>query len=574
MSRIIYKPEYANSWSLIIGINKYQYCNPLEYARDDAEAITQLMTDKFNFPKENIISLFDEMATKSAIMSSYMRFANDDIKSDDKLLVFFAGHGYTRSGIRSDIGYLMPVDGNIDDLSSLIRWDDLTKNSELINAKHIFYIMDACFSGLAITRALQPGSMRFLRDMLQRYSRQVLTAGKADEFVADSGGPVPKHSIFTGHLIEALEGKARSNDGIITANGIMSYVYEKVSKDIYSKQTPHFGFFDGDGDFIFDAPILRTLEYNGTIDEDILVEIPLIDDNIENNSIILDKVEQYISDESGRIKLDSLVIKEVKKTLSLTSKEQFPLQIPSVTIDTAVRRMKQYEDAINNLYEIVIPLAHWGNSTHLPIMQKIITRMTDSITMEGGNTLLLALRWYPLLMLIYAGGIAAIAGDNYKQLSTLFTSKIESNGKYKEIIIPIVQARNEYIDVFKSISGYERYYTPQSEYILKYFQPLFDDTLFLGKSYERLFDRFESFFALVYAHLTVDNYHFWGPPGRFIWKYKRYKETSAMKEIMDEANIKKDDWPPLRSGLFEGSYDVFYDIANRYIKLINGFNWD
>jgi hypothetical protein len=45
--------------------------------------------------------------------------------------------------------------------------------------------------------------MRFLRDMLQRFSRQVLTAGKADETVADENGPRPGHSIFTSHLLEA-----------------------------------------------------------------------------------------------------------------------------------------------------------------------------------------------------------------------------------------------------------------------------------------------------------------------------------------------------------------------------------
>jgi hypothetical protein len=36
--------------------------------------------------------------------------------------------------------------------------------------------------------------------------------------------------------------------------GVMAYVHEKVGKDPSSNQTPHFGFIDGDGDFIFSMP--------------------------------------------------------------------------------------------------------------------------------------------------------------------------------------------------------------------------------------------------------------------------------------------------------------------------------
>jgi len=38
--------------------------------------------------------------------------------------------------------------------------------------------MDACYGGLAITRSLSAGSMRFLKDMLQRYSRPSINRGE------------------------------------------------------------------------------------------------------------------------------------------------------------------------------------------------------------------------------------------------------------------------------------------------------------------------------------------------------------------------------------------------------------
>jgi uncharacterized caspase-like protein len=71
----------------------------------------------------------------------------------------------------------------------------------------MLFLMDACYGGLAITRTtIPPGSMRFLKDMLQRFSRQVLTAGKANEVVSDSGGTRPGHSIFTSYLLDGMDG--------------------------------------------------------------------------------------------------------------------------------------------------------------------------------------------------------------------------------------------------------------------------------------------------------------------------------------------------------------------------------
>jgi len=253
-----YNHFYGKSWALIIGINDYKKVSPLGYARQDAEAFADILESNCGFPRENITILVDQDASRDRIRTSFLRYAEDAISRDDRLLVFFAGHGYTRPGMRGDVGYLVPVDGDPKDLATLIRWNELTGDAELVAAKHLLFVMDACYGGLAVNRT-SSGSTRFLKDMLKRYSRQVLTAGKADEAVADLGGPRPGHSIFTGHLLDAITGKAANKDGIISANAVMAYVYEHVAKDPHSKQTPHYGFLDGDGDFIFTAPNLLAL---------------------------------------------------------------------------------------------------------------------------------------------------------------------------------------------------------------------------------------------------------------------------------------------------------------------------
>ena len=220
--RYFLKEKYTNSRALIIGINKYKNVSPLSYAVNDAMEIKDLLINEFNFPEENIAFLINEEVSKDNILKSFARLTKDDIELDERIFIFYAGHGETRSGIYGEVGFLVPHDSVIEDLSTFIRWDELTKNSELIRTKHILFIMDACYGGLALTRGIGPGSTRFLNDMMLRYSRQVLTAGKADETVADSGGPLPNHSVFTGHLIEGLKGKAVTEIEVLTAIVLMT----------------------------------------------------------------------------------------------------------------------------------------------------------------------------------------------------------------------------------------------------------------------------------------------------------------------------------------------------------------
>jgi hypothetical protein len=247
-----YKPSYDQSWALIIGINKYRHVSPLEIARADAESVRDALVGRLQFPAKNVELLLDTKASRARIMEKFLGY--ESLNSDDRLIVFFAGHGTTVQTQKGAVGYLIPVDGDPKDKSTLIRWDDLTRNADIIPAKHVLFIMDACYSGLAIQRSSSAGERRFVTDMLQRRSRQVITAGKADETVADGGGPAGNNSIFTGYLLQGLEGEAAGDGGVITAANLMSYTYNKVARDSRSHQTPHFGHIDGDGDFILWMP--------------------------------------------------------------------------------------------------------------------------------------------------------------------------------------------------------------------------------------------------------------------------------------------------------------------------------
>jgi len=579
MDSEIYTAQYSASRALVVGINNYQHASPLGYAIHDAEEISQTLVDEFSFDKKSITLLTDADATRAQIIDSFLSYVNET-EADDRVFFFFAGHGHTFSGHRGEVGYLVPYDGDTHSLSTLIRWDELTRNAELIPAKHILFVMDACYGGLAITRSLAPGSMRFLKDMLLRYSRQVLTAGKANEVVADTGGPLPDHSIFTGHIIEALRGKAASEEGIITANGVMAYVYERVARDHNSHQTPHYGFIDGDGDFIFKAPILESPKKEEKKDEDELISVPsaMPMTNEEGLVDIIDLTKEYLSDTRYTIKLNDLVIQKLRDILLLTSDDNFKLEGISFSPEEFTQRLKNYEQIVQDLQRISCCLAYWGKQEHLPILKTAMIRLTDRLEPKGGLVVWTALRWYPTILLLYSAGISALAAEKYDNLAAMLLARVGASRPFEastELVLAIGQAilELERTEAFKTLPGHERHYVARSEYLYKLLQPMLDDLLFLGRDYEQYFDKFEILLALVHADLyKIELSHVWGPIGRFGWKFHS-RDVNPLKEIIEEAERQKESWGPLKAGLFGGDYSRFSSISGEYVELISGLNW-
>jgi len=578
-TRFLLKTHYTRSRALVVGIDQYTHASPLEYAVSDADEFRQTLVDSLGFQPEDITYLVNEAATRQAILKAFLRFSREDIDVDERFIVFYAGHGHTRTGSRGEIGYLVPHDADMSDFSTLIRWDEFTRNSELVRAKHILFIMDACYGGLALTRSIAPGGARFLKDMMLRHSRQVLTAGKADEVVSDSGGPLPNHSVFTGHLLEGMRGKAATDDGVITAAGLMAYVYNKVATDKNSNQTPHYGHFDGDGDLILIAPGLSALEAVEERDDDRLISIPFAKEEPEEEGTLekVKRAKSMLSSDSSAIELHDLLANEVRRFLSITSEDSFPTS-GQFTAEEMLERIGRYEAAAADLSILLACVAHWGKEIHKSTMQKCLARSSDRLESRGGLTIWLELRWYPLILELYTAGIAAVDAQRFDNLATLFYTQLPSS-EYRDKMDTFVDAISNGLlqiirtDAFKKIPGHERHYTPLSEYLFKILQPRLDDTFFLGKNYETTFDEFEVYFALAIADIRrAKGMDVWGPIGRFGWKH-RNRDNGPLARIVTEARARKETWPPLRAGMFGGDFERFDKVATEYLELVGRLNW-
>jgi hypothetical protein len=364
----------------------------------------------------------------------------------------------------------------------------------------------------------------------------------------------------------------------------MAYVYEKVASDQHSHQTPHYGFLDGDGDFVFDTTPLEKLDIEETKGKDLLVNVgtatPIL--SVFSDSIS-DSLKQLISDPREQIRLDDFVSSHLRRAIQLLDLQNFPAS-ESITDETFkgvfAGRLKQYEEATADLRTIVILLARWATPNQIPLLTKIFARLAE--VDKGGNGLITWLRlgWYPIQLLMYASGIAALSSRNFDALRVILTTQVKgdlhSSGMPNvPLIIPVTEATTEIYNSFKFLPGHERHFVPRSEYLFTLLQPPIEDILFLGQSYETHFDEFEVLWALVYADIKTESppRGIWGPPGRFVWKQQRGVDRSPFEQFVKAAQEQGQNWAALEAGLFKKSPQRFGEIADAYRGIIPQFGY-
>jgi hypothetical protein len=237
----------SHNVGVIIGINNYmdKKVKILNFAVNDAKEIKKILEQKSNYSVYH--ELYDKEATKANILEIIDNLSKQ--KDIDRIIFYFAGHGQTiTSGAGTeDLGFFLPVDCDSDKLfKTAISMSQVQTWAKSFKARHVLFIFDACFSGIA------GGSERTKRDynldfLARNIGRHVLTAGtksdRAQEF-NDLG-----HGVLTYFLLKALNGDAdiQPKDNIVTLSELEAYLKDKVTNFTKGKQHPQIiKFFDGD----------------------------------------------------------------------------------------------------------------------------------------------------------------------------------------------------------------------------------------------------------------------------------------------------------------------------------------
>ncbi len=234
--------EYKESHALVIGVSDYTNgWRDLPGVKKDVEAVRSALKKKgFNV---RVVMDPDKKRLQEAF-ELFIRDYGGKSKSSNRLLFYFAGHGYSikPNYARSDkIGYIIPSeapnplksDKDMNDFINIaMSMHRIEEFAEKISAKHAIFLFDSCFSGslFKILRGPLLGSHN-ISYKIANPIRQFITSGRENE-------EVPDESIFRRQFISALEGEADFNmDGFVTGCELGLFLEDRVIN--YSKGAQH-----------------------------------------------------------------------------------------------------------------------------------------------------------------------------------------------------------------------------------------------------------------------------------------------------------------------------------------------
>lgn len=241
---------YDGSYALVVGVSDYTRGWPdLQGVAEDVVAVSATLEKKgFNVTRINNPT-YREL--NKAIQSFISQYGN---KKDNRLLFYFAGHGYTvKRSWGQEMGYFVPADApspnenQYEFEETALAMQRINEYALRIDSNHAMFLFDSCFSGslFAISRAI-PQNISY---KTTRPVRQFITSGSAGE-------EVPDKSLFRKVFIDALEGEGDINrDGFVTGNELGEYLQERVVNYSLGGQHPQYGKIRhpnlDKGDFVF-----------------------------------------------------------------------------------------------------------------------------------------------------------------------------------------------------------------------------------------------------------------------------------------------------------------------------------
>ncbi len=236
------QPRYTQSHALVIGIDDYDALPALGRAVHSAELVAQALAEQFGF---QVTLLRNAEATRSAILA-YLDEMLTGTAPDDRLLIYFAGHGLTRHATTGErVGLLAPYGVGRGQGYEAIEIGELAQKIEAIPAKHTLIMLDACLNGLSLIPSVT-GEAVSGRSLLRR-ALQIIAAGQAGEESEGGSGPGVL-SAFTELFLERL---AQGGDHL-TASQLGAHLQEQIAARTGTRQTVQYGHLRGSqgGDFV------------------------------------------------------------------------------------------------------------------------------------------------------------------------------------------------------------------------------------------------------------------------------------------------------------------------------------
>ncbi len=250
----------AENRALLVGIDKYQYINPLIGSKNDARAMAKFIKSEWGYKQSQIKILTDEQATAKGILRAFDNWLIRGSKRGDNVLFFYSGHG---TYVIDDNDHdetdgvdeaLCPVDSRKTSRgkANLIRDDEINQRLKKLRGRKVLVIVDACHSGTITKSAFERrypnpfvkeavfGGKQYRPPITKSWKKEALVENQADNIISYTAVTSeqvalvdqyqrPTQGVFTRRFIEAFKNKNAdaNSDGKITHHELLAYLRRK-----------------------------------------------------------------------------------------------------------------------------------------------------------------------------------------------------------------------------------------------------------------------------------------------------------------------------------------------------------
>ena len=198
----------TNHWAIAVGINHYQFLQPLKFAQQDAQALCECLVSEAGFLPNRCI-LFTDTSPSVTGRSTYPSrgnlqgwldyFGRELVQPGDLVWVFFSGYGFCWKGQ----DYLLPIEADPVDTANMgVPIRALFDSLKALPTQDILVLMDinhsqAAFSGEKV--GLQ------IAELARETRISTILASKPDQFSHEA--LALGHGLFTATLLEGLRAR-------------------------------------------------------------------------------------------------------------------------------------------------------------------------------------------------------------------------------------------------------------------------------------------------------------------------------------------------------------------------------
>ena len=282
-----------------------------------------------------------------------------------------------------------------------------------------------------------------------------------------------------------------------------------------------------------------------------------------NHEMMMARVKKYLSSKQYDIEFADIIEKWGAEAYDqITEVAHYNFQLSKEAFE---RYLEIHLRAITPLLDAAILTARWGKEWHIKLFGEILIKLCTK-PMRNGETTTEGTQYLHALapmLLLNTIGIACVKYGRFKELNSILKLSVPVGnfmGFYREPLLSLLGETHWSDETWTSLMG-ASYYYPFSLFFLWQLEAVFKDYFITKSEYENVFYMWEHLKSLIYGYNKCYLVEFSVPMGNFFRQrieYKmRHKGMEPYTLFFEEADKLKNNWEPIKQGMFGGSYDNY-----------------